>query len=281
MPTYEIRWMGAKADDGRAVELSAPQQTRATDWMDALGIALDRYGLDQDTLHRAVCLLQPDGTIDVTDPDSNTRFEVQQVSDSDEDSAELPSLDSAWVQHDLADLDAPSPQVSQAYGRLQAMTPDTMAMLARELDALPRSGDAERFARSVLDVLLRFVPAESASVLALDPMRRRIRFLAVRGPAAEALRGVSFPAGRGIAGLVLRTGTSLLVREVAANPNHYPAIDRAVGYATRTLLAVPYRRAGQPCGVIELLNPFGGGSFTEGHRHATERAARRLEQLLG
>ncbi len=280
MPAYEIRWMGAKSADGGAYELGSPQRVHAEDWMDALGAALSRYGVDQDTLERAVCLLHRDGTIDVADPDSNTRFEVRQVPD-DVPLAEPLSLDSAEVLGDLQDLDAPAPHASRAFTRLQAMTPEAMGLLSADLDSLPRSGDAEGFARSVLDVLLRHVPAESASVLALDPIHRRIRFLAVRGPAAEALRGVSFPAGRGIAGLVVRTGTSLLVREVADNPDHYPAIDQAVGYATRTLLAVPYRHAGQPRGVIELLNPFGGGPFTEGHRHAAEKAARKLEQLMG
>ncbi len=279
MPAYEIRWKGARSAEGDAYDLGSPQVVRADDWMDALGKALGRYGLGQDTLERAVCLLHRDGTIDVADPDSNTRFEVRQV-EGDSDAADLPSLDSSELFHELQGFDAPEPRHLQAFQRLSAMTPDALKALSHDLDELPDRGSPEDRASAVVDILLRHVPAESASVLQLDAPVKRMRFLAVRGPAADALRGVSFPAGRGIAGVVLRTGTSLLVREVHSNPDHYDAIDEAVGYSTRTLLAVPYRHGGQPRGVIELINPFGGGSFTESHRYAAELTARKLEWLL-
>lgn len=282
MASFEIRWVGARVAQGAGKELGGPQVVRAADWMEALGEALERYGLARTTLERAVCLLHRDGTIDVADPDSNTRFEVRQVEGGDEP-ADPPSLDSAELHAELASLaalDAPEPRRSQAFEQLGRLDPSTLEQLRSALDRVVPDGGPAIQAESVLDVLLRYVPAESASVLHLDADSRRVLFLAVRGPAARSLRGVTIPAGRGIVGLVLRTGTSLLVREVAASRDHYGAIDQAVGYRTRTLLAVPYRRAAVPCGVVELLNPFGDAPFTETHRAAAELAAARLEALL-
>lgn len=282
MASYEIRWLGARSGERAAKDLGEPQVVRAEDWMDALGVALERYGLARTTLERAVCLLHRDGTIDVADPDSNTRFEVRQV-EGEHGELDPPSLDSSELFADLdalAALEAPHPDSSQAFSRLSAVDEGVLDDLRRDLGRVQGQGPPSHRAERVLDVLLRHVPAESASVLELDPPVRRVRFLAVRGPAAQALRGVTFPSGKGIAGLVLRTGTSLLVREVSESREHYGAIDQAIGYRTRTLLAVPYCLGGSPRGVIELLNPFGEAPFTEGHRLAAELASRRLEALL-
>lgn len=263
-------------------DLGAPQVVRAGDWMDALGIALERYGVARSTLERAVCLLHRDGTIDVADPDSNTRFAVRQVEGGDDDD-KTPSLETGDIYGQLDALeafDAPEPREAPAYARLAGMDEQALERLRRDLEATRPKGGPQAAAEAVLDVLLRHVPAESASVLELHAPVRRVRFLAVRGPAAQSLHGVTFPAGKGIVGLVLRTGTSLLVREVAESGEHYAAIDQAVGYRTRTLLAVPLHSGGVPSGVVELLNPFGNAPFTEGHRRAAELAARRLEALL-
>jgi hypothetical protein len=252
---------------------------RASDWMDALGQALERYGLASATLERAVCLLRPDGSIDVADPDSASRFVVRQV-EGDEASADAPSMESAHLGGVSATLDPPSPEGLRAAGLGGHLPPAALERLTAGLTALPAVGSPEQRAAAVLDLLLREIPAESASVLVQDDAQRRVRFLAARGPAAAALSGVTVPAGKGIVGVVIRTGTSLLVREPDRSEGHYAAVDTTSGYRTRTLLACPIRVRASAIGALELLNPFGGGSFNEGHRRAAELAARRLGSLL-
>lgn len=278
MASYEIRWEGARHAGG-ARDLGPPLVVRAQDWMEALGLALERYGLERRTLERAVCLLTRDGTIDVADPDSGSRFVVRQV-EGDDDAADPPSLDSAELLPGAELLEAPPPHRLAAAQRMDQPDPVVLEQLSRALSAIPAQGDAARRALAVLDALLRVVPAESASVLRQDDPTRRIHFLAVRGPAASALRGVTIPAGRGIVGVVIRTGTSLLVREAERSPDHYDAVDTTSGYRTRSLLACPVQVRGRSVGAIELLNPFGGGQFSEAHRRAAELAARRMAALL-
>lgn len=73
-----------------------------------------------------------------------------------------------------------------------------------------------------------------------------------------------------------RSGTTLIVREVRDDPRHYGAVDRATGYVTRSLLAVPLRGTGAPFGCIELLNPFGGAGFSSWHQTAAQLIAARV-----
>lgn len=131
-----------------------------------------------------------------------------------------------------------------------------------------------------MDLLLRVVPAESASVLILDPSRTRLSFAAVRGPRSEDLRGTTIPADAGIAGLVVRSGVFLLVRDVANEPKHFQAVDRTLGYRTRQIMASPLRNPTGIQGVLEVLNPFGEVSFAEWHEDAARAVSTELAQRL-
>ena len=284
MATWEITWEGARRATGQGGggagrALGAPMVVRAPDWMDALGQALERYGLERNTLERAVCLLKADVSIDVADPDSASHFVVRQV-EGDDLHADPPSVESARLAGLDPALDAPSPEALSSAAARALIDPLALERLATALAAVPMAGSPRDRACAVLDLLLRDVPAESASVLLQDDQSRRIHFLAARGPAAAALQGVTVPAGKGIVGVVIRTGTSLLIREPDRTDGHYAAVDTTSGYRTRTLLACPIRVRAQAIGALELLNPFGGVSFSEGHRRAAELAARRLGSLL-
>ncbi len=111
-----------------------------------------------------------------------------------------------------------------------------------------------RKCREVLD-------AEGAAVLLLDAERRQLYFPYVAEESAEVaerLTGLRFPADRGIAGDVVRTGRALRVDDVRADPRFYPAVDRRTGTRTRSLLAAPLRGHQGVIGVIQVINRHGG-----------------------
>lgn len=275
MASFEVRWMGGEPNHRRA--LAAPLIVAGRAWTDALDAALRQHGLDTQVLTRAVCLLKGDGSVEVSDPESASRFIVRQV-ENDDVPLDPPSLDE-FALRSLADedgVDAPLP----AHLLPQGPGPDELAALAAELDALAADADLDALAGRVLDLLLMRVPAESAAVLLHEPHARQVRFVDSRGPASGALYRLTLPEDRGIVGVVLRTGTSLLVNEVARSPSHFSRVDDEAGYHTRTLLAVPVRVGGRCAAVVELLNPFGGGTFGEGHRRAAEAAASRLARAI-
>ncbi|NOY27302.1 MAG: GAF domain-containing protein [Oligoflexia bacterium] len=278
MATFEVRWEGAR-DDAGPHDLGATLYIQTDDWMHALSNAIERYGLERDTINRVVCLLSDHGTIDVSDPDSGSRFVLRQV-EGDNHPIDRPSRESSSNGRVSQGIDAPSWHPSRVGSSLGPTDEAVLQRLAADLAKLPTGGSVHARSLAALDILLRYVPAESASVLRLDSAAACVRFEAVRGPAAGPLKGVTVPVGRGIVGVVMRTGSSVLVQEPAQNADHFGAIDITSGYRTRTLLACPVRLRGQVIGAVELLNPFGGGRFSETHRQAAELAARRIGALL-
>jgi len=129
-------------------------------------------------------------------------------------------------------------------------------------------------ARLELDDLLPLVVAkcrealgaEGTAVLLLDPERNELYFpyVAEEDPeVAERLVALRFPADRGVAGAVARSGQSVRVDDVAADPRFYGEIDRSSGLVTRSLIAAPLVAREGTIGVIEVVNPRSGTVFAD------------------
>jgi signal transduction histidine kinase len=113
--------------------------------------------------------------------------------------------------------------------------------------------------REVLD-------AEGAAVLLLDAARNELYFPYAAdedASAAAQLRQLRFPADRGIAGAVLRSGQSIRVDDAANDPRFYGGVDRRTQLTTRALLSVPLTCRQGIIGVMQVLNPRTGAGFTD------------------
>ena len=126
--------------------------------------------------------------------------------------------------------------------------------------------DLDELVPLVISKCREVLDAEGASVLLLDAARDELYFPYVaeddREVAARLLR-LRFPADRGIAGEVIRTGHSLRVDDAASHPSFYGGVDRSTGFTTRAMLTVPLSSPQGVIGVIQVLNPRSGGSFTD------------------
>lgn len=282
---------GAAPADPAAVDTATEYD--ADNWMVAVSQAMERSGITAVQMSRMVCDIDTEGIIAVQVPGTGRTFVITQLDETREEisssieavSEKLPPIDPAIVDPGpgrgsgdgplAADVDAPEPRWSPAFADRDLDEAD----LDRIIEQSHRITSADDFASAcqvALDILLQVVPAESASVLRHVPENGTLRFIAARGPRSEALTGVQMPQGQGIAGLVWRSGTSLLIREVSTAPHHYQVMDQATGYRTRGLLAVPLRTATGVAGVLELLNPFGAIDFEERHQDAATIVAGRL-----
>ncbi|MCL4228228.1 MAG: sigma-54-dependent Fis family transcriptional regulator [Myxococcales bacterium] len=127
---------------------------------------------------------------------------------------------------------------------------DLGAMIAREveLDELLASF-AERVARAL--------GADRASLWLIDGDSGELRARVADRVDPEDLR---LPVGRGIAGHVARTGETLVLDDVTADPRWSPEVDERTGYRTRSMLSAPVVSAGGRRGVIQVLNKPGGFS---------------------
>ena len=78
---------------------------------------------------------------------------------------------------------------------------------------------------------------------------------------AEGLdkKEIRFPSTQGIAGSVFTSGKTENITDPYADTRFNQAVDKATGFRTRCILAMPVlNKAGQPIGVVEVLNKRGG-----------------------
>ncbi len=136
-----------------------------------------------------------------------------------------------------------------------------------ELDEL--IGLVVRKSREALD-------AEGVSVLLLDEERDEFYFpyfSDLDPEVAQRLRQLHFPASKGVAGAVLRTGRSAKVDRAADDPHFYSEIDRRTGFQTKAVMAALLIANETRLGVIEAVNPIGRDNFTDDHLALLEALA--------
>jgi transcriptional regulator with GAF, ATPase, and Fis domain len=99
--------------------------------------------------------------------------------------------------------------------------------------------------------------AEGVSVLMLDRESNELYFAyysRMDPEVAAKLARMRFPADRGIAGSVLKSGHAERVDDTASDPRFFTGVDRSTGITTRSIVAAPLIARDQPMGVIEAVN---------------------------
>lgn len=126
--------------------------------------------------------------------------------------------------------------------------------------------DAKQLAAAAVAGCCEVLDVESVAVLLFDRERDELCFPYVAEPnpiIADRLAGIRFPAGRGIAGAVLRSGEPLCINDVSADARFLGAVDALTGRTTRALLCVPLIWQNTTLGVIEAVNPRRSQGFLD------------------
>ena len=118
------------------------------------------------------------------------------------------------------------------------------------------------FMRDLLGLFIRAVRSEAGSVLEVNQADQSIFFRAVMGQSSDRVVDFIIPGGRGVAGHAVDSRTPVVVNNVPENREHLKAIEAAVGFVTRNLVAIPILIRGKAYGVIELLNRIDAQDFT-------------------
>lgn len=115
---------------------------------------------------------------------------------------------------------------------------------------LASNAELEPLLRTVERAALRVLECERATVFLYDPQRRELY-----SRMATGVDEIRFPADRGIAGEVFRTGEVVNVPDAYADPRFNPDVDRRTGYRTRNILAFPLiGYDNSTVGVLQVLN---------------------------
>ena len=155
---------------------------------------------------------------------------------------------------------SPSPQAFHVnrVNRLSLLV-DLASLLTREVDF-------DALLRTACERVAEALAAERATIWLVDAEHGDLVSRVALLPELPALR---LPLERGIAGWVARTGEPVRIGDAATDSRFDPSVDKATGYTTRAILAVPIREEdrGPVRGVVQVLNRVGtsgaNGTFDE------------------
>lgn len=118
------------------------------------------------------------------------------------------------------------------------------------------------FMREILIIMLRVVKCEAASIIEADHQNKTLFFRAVVGRSSDRVVNFVVPFGQGIVGHVAESRMPLIVDNVPSNDVHLKSIEKAVGFETNNLAAIPIVIRGKIFAVVEFLNRIGEANFT-------------------
>lgn len=129
--------------------------------------------------------------------------------------------------------------------------------------------DIDQLLWKIIGIATELLDAERSTLFLHDPGRDELWSRVAEGMATREIR---IPANMGIAGECFSRRAPIVIDDAYADPRFNPAIDRASGFRTRSIICVPVvGRLGVPIGVVQVLN-HRVGSFSH-------KDQRRLENL--
>lgn len=132
---------------------------------------------------------------------------------------------------------------------------EEVVFLYRTGQVLTASLDVDEVLRSLMVSVRDYFHLEAASVSLIEEDSDDLVFRVAVGEAADQIVGIRLKRGQGVAGWVAQTGQPALVPVARQDPRFYDGVDKATGFRTGTLIAVPIRLGDAVIGVVEAINP--------------------------
>lgn len=144
-------------------------------------------------------------------------------------------------------------QISFAYNR----TALKFFNLAQNLSS---AENIDLLLKKIQQAAIDIIGGERASILLLDETGENLYFKTAKGE--ELLKKLKIPVGEGIAGWVASHKQPLIVNDPYNDNRFSPETDKATGFRTRSIIAVPMKENSELVGVVEVINKT-NGKFTE------------------
>jgi transcriptional regulator with GAF, ATPase, and Fis domain len=145
---------------------------------------------------------------------------------------------------------------------LPATMSNRLSLLVDLSSLLTREVDFDALLATACERVAVALAADRATIWLVDAERNDLVSRVAVLPELPQLRQ---PLGRGIAGYVARTGEVVRIAEASEDDRFDPSVDKATGYTTRSILAVPIREEepGPVRGVLQILNKAEGQPFDD------------------
>jgi GAF domain-containing protein len=136
------------------------------------------------------------------------------------------------------------------------MNDEAMARMIRAVSdataSLEPPGHSEML-QGIVDLARELFSAAACSVAVLDDDDQLVYRVASGAGAAETV-GMTLPLGRGIAGWVASSGSSIAVEDVTEDPRFARDLAERTGYVPRSILATPLETQRSVLGVLSVLD---------------------------
>ncbi len=133
---------------------------------------------------------------------------------------------------------------------------------------LTRGVELTELLGALVDAVVRQIGADRGTLYLVDGAARTVTSIISNAPGSIVLQ-----LGQGLAGTVAASGTAVRVVDAQSDPRFDPRTDRATGYVTRSVMALPvFDSHGDVIGVLQLLNAHKGRFLDEDEKAATALA---------
>ena len=123
--------------------------------------------------------------------------------------------------------------------------------------------DLDYLLQRIGDVAQAMLNCEASSIMLLDEERKSLYFKLATGAKGSVMKKMLIPVGHGIAGWVAEHKETVVVNDTQKDARFAGHFDKASGFTTRQLLAVPMIMKGDLIGVAEVLNRRDNSPFSE------------------
>lgn len=117
--------------------------------------------------------------------------------------------------------------------------------------------------QSIAELAADLTQSAVASILLKDPGSPNLLFEAAPAEHLSRLRKLKVPLDGSVAGWVYTHRHPLVIHDAAEDQRIYRKIDQAIGFETRSMLAVPLTIKDRTIGVLEAINRLEHGHYTE------------------
>jgi diguanylate cyclase (GGDEF)-like protein/putative nucleotidyltransferase with HDIG domain len=121
--------------------------------------------------------------------------------------------------------------------------------------------------KEVLDIVMyqvgRIFEPLHWSILLKDPKSEEMVFSLVVGANKKKLQGVKLRKGEGVAGHIMKTGESLIIKDVSTDNRFSIRVDNYTKFKTQSIIGTPLKTGDKCFGVIELINRINDAPFSD------------------
>jgi Nif-specific regulatory protein len=119
---------------------------------------------------------------------------------------------------------------------------------------LTSSIDLPSLLKLIVASVTELLECEASSLFLIDPTGEQLILKVATGPVHGVIKELRLNIGEGIAGWVAKHQKGLIVNDPRHDPRFSGTVDKATGFQTRSILAVPLMDKNQIVGVLEILN---------------------------